>query len=477
MSLKFFNTLTRTKDEFKTIDENEVKMYTCGPTVWNYAHIGNFRTFTFYDLVVRYLKYKGYSVHHIMNITDVDDKTIKGAQKQGISLKEYTDKYTKAFFEDLKTLNITPAEKYPRATDSIDAIVFIIRELMDKGLAYESSGSIYYNVKNFDNYGKLAKLDLSKLKAGASGRVNADEYERDDISDFVLWKGFTEDDGEVYWDTTIGKGRPGWHIECSAMCMHYLGETIDIHCGGIDLIFPHHTNEIAQSEGATGKKFVNYWLHAEFLNMKSDDDDTSLKMSKKLGNIVYLRDLIGLGYSAEAIRWAFLSAHYRQSMDFNFKILDQAERTIESINDFISRLKQIPESKEASFNVDDLIEKSKNKFNDALDDDLHTPQAIASVFELEKAINANFDKIDKKSAEKIIDFLKFFNNIFVVFKFEDDILEKEIEDLIKQRQEARKNKDFIESDRIRDRLLKQNIILEDTKDGVIWKRKASKDNC
>ena len=472
MSLQFFNTLTRTKEEFNTINEKEVKLYTCGPTVYNYAHIGNFRTFLFYDTLVRYLKYKGYNVHHIMNITDVDDKTIKGSQEQNIKLKEYTDRYTKAFFNDLELLKITPAEKYPRATESIDSIVFMIRELMDKGLAYESSGSIYFNVKNFKDYGKLAKLDLDNLKAGASGRINIDEYERDNISDFVLWKGYTENDGEVYWETTIGKGRPGWHIECSAMSIHYLGETIDIHCGGIDLIFPHHTNEIAQSEGATGKKFVNYWMHSEFLNMKSGNDDSSLKMSKKLGNIIFLRDLIGLGYSPEAIRWALINAHYRQKIDFNLKILDQAENTIESIQDFIRRLQQIDTNKEDKIeNIDKIIETSKNKFDNSMDDDLHTPEAVASIFELIKEVNIKFNDIGKDSADKILNYLKIVNNVLTTFNFEEDSIEDEITTLIEQRQQARKDKNFVEADRIRDRLLQKGIVLEDTPDGVKWKRK------
>ncbi|MEM7819165.1 MAG: cysteine--tRNA ligase, partial [Candidatus Aenigmatarchaeota archaeon] len=289
MVLKLFNTLTRKKEVFKPIKKNEVRMYTCGPTVYDFAHIGNFRTYVWQDILKRWLLFKGFKVKHVMNLTDIDDKTIKGAREQGISLREFTEKYIKAFFEDSKTLNLLPADVYPRATEHIREIVELIKILIEKGYAYKGEdGSIYYDISKFKDYGKLSKLKIKELKAGA--RVKSDSYTKEEAYDFALWKAWDPEDGEVFFETEIGKGRPGWHIECSAMSMKYLGETFDIHTGGVDLIFPHHENEIAQSEAATGKKFVNYWLHAEHLIVEGR------KMSKSLGNFYTLRDLLAKGY-------------------------------------------------------------------------------------------------------------------------------------------------------------------------------------
>ncbi|RMF88331.1 MAG: cysteine--tRNA ligase, partial [Nitrospinota bacterium] len=316
--LKFYNSLTRRKEEFHPIEPGRVRMYTCGPTVYDYAHIGNFRAYIFEDILRRYLKYKGYQVTQVMNITDVDDKTIRESRRRGMSLKEFTSFYVQAFFEDLETLNIERAEYYPAATEHIDQMVALIKRLIENGHTYEVDGSIYFRISTFPAYGRLAGLDAVQLQGGASGRVDADEYGKEDVRDFVLWKAWREEDGDVFWETELGKGRPGWHIECSAMSMHYLGEHFDIHTGGIDNLFPHHENEIAQSEAATKKPFVNYWLHCQHLLVNN------AKMSKSLGNFYTLRDLLERGYKPKAIRYALLSTHYRQQHNFTFEGLAAA---------------------------------------------------------------------------------------------------------------------------------------------------------
>jgi cysteinyl-tRNA synthetase len=310
--IHFFNTLTRQKESFTPIEEGKAKIYTCGPTVYDFAHIGNFRAFLFDDLLKRWLEYRGFEVVHVMNITDVDDKTIKGSRKRNVPLREYTDYYMKAFFEDIDTLKIERANYYPRATEHIPEMVALIKRLMERGYAYKGEdGSIYYAISKFKEYGKLSRIKVDDLKAGA--RVKVDEYGKEEAQDFALWKAWTQEDGEVFWDTEIGKGRPGWHIECSAMSMKYLGETFDIHCGGVDNMFPHHENEIAQSEAATGKKFVNYWLHNEHLLVEGK------RMGKRFGNYYTLRDLLKMGYDPKAIRYLLILTHYRQQFNFTFE--------------------------------------------------------------------------------------------------------------------------------------------------------------
>ncbi len=464
MALKFYNTLSRTKEEFRPIKEGEISIYTCGPTIYNYVHIGNLKTFLFEDVLVRYLRYKGYNVNHIMNLTDVDDKTIRNSKKENLSLKDYTDKYRKAFFEDLETLNIAPATKYPAATEHIDDMVELVDTLIKKDYAYEADGSIYFRIDKFNDYGKLANLDKKKLRSGASGRVLDDEYEKESISDFVLWKAYSEDDGDVYWETKVGKGRPGWHLECSAMSKKYLGDTFDIHCGAVDLIFPHHTNEIAQSEAATGKKFVNYWIHGEFLNMGDE------KMSKKLGNIVYLRDLLEKGYKPDAIRYYLISSHYRMPMTFKMEGLTSAENTLKRLNDFIHRCKNVSEAKESSSKVDEILQKTKSDFENAMDDDLNVSGALGSLFEMIKNINIEFENVGRKNADDIVGFLKEIDKVLGVMKFEEELLDDEIQKLIDERMQCRKDKDFKRADEIRDILTEQGIALEDTKDGTVWKR-------
>ncbi len=472
MGLKIYNTLNRKKEEFKPIDENNVGIYTCGLTVYNYGHIGNFRSFLFEDLLVRYLVYKGYNVTHVMNITDVDDKTIKNSKKNNLSLYEYTNKYTDAFFEDVETLNMRKAEHYPKATEHIKEMLNLIEKIEEKGRAYKTSdNSVYFKISEMKDYGKLSKIDRSQLKEGASGRVTADEYDREKISDFTLWKGYTEEDGDVYWESKYGKGRPGWHIECSAMSMKYLGETFDIHCGGIDNMFPHHENEIAQSESATGKKFVNYWMHAEHVLFKSKNTDEE-KMSKSLGNVVYIRDLLKKGYTGRAIRFALISVHYKQQLAYSEDRLIEYQSRLNRYQDFIRRLRQINDTEsENKYIVDNIINKGYENFGKYMDDDLNISPALASMDEVISEINKNFDKLNKSEADKVIDYLKKLNTVLAVFTFEEnDTLDEDVEQLIKEREEARKQKNFQKADDIRNKLKDMGIVLEDTANGTKWKK-------
>jgi len=382
MPLYLYNTLTRQKEEFVPINKNEVGVYTCGPTVYNFVHIGNLRTFLFEDILVRYLRYKGYRVKHIMNITDVDDKTIRNSQKENVSLKEFTDRYANAFFEDIKTLSISPASHYPRATDPlyISEMVLLVKKLLEKGYAYKSEGSVYFSIKKFKDYGKLAHLDMDGLSAGASGRVSSDEYDKENVSDFVLWKAYNENDGDVFWETELGKGRPGWHLECSAMSIKNLGETFDIHTGGIDNCFPHHENEIAQSESATDKKFVKYWMHSAFLNIDNE------KMAKSAGNFFTLRDLIAQGLKPDAIRYALISAHYRMPLNFSNDLLNQSSSAIRRVKDFMSRMGKVKYDADENEELSKLVDRAFLDFEIAMDDDLNISQALAVLFEIIKTL-------------------------------------------------------------------------------------------
>ncbi|MDI6798703.1 MAG: cysteine--tRNA ligase [Candidatus Aenigmarchaeota archaeon] len=467
MAIKFFNTLTRRKEVFKPMKKKEVRMYTCGPTVYNYAHIGNFRTYVWQDILKRWLIYRGFRVKHVMNLTDVDDRTIKGSRKEGISLKEFTERYSKAFFEDSKVLNILPADVYPRATEHIEEIVKLIKILIQKGYAYRGEdGSIYYDISKFKDYGKLSKLRIKELKAGA--RIKADSYTKKEAYDFALWKAWDPEDGDVFWETEIGKGRPGWHTECSAMSMKYLGETFDIHTGGVDLIFPHHENEIAQSEAATGKKFVNYWLHAEHLIVEGK------KMSKSLGNFYTLRDLLEKGYDAIAIRYLLLSTHYKQQLNFTFKGLEAAKNTVESLLNFVSRLKEIKKGKE-SRQVKKLIEEIRKKFEEAMDDNLRINDALAAMFKFVNQINRLIaeNKIGKNNSKAAIDLILDFDKILGLNLKEavkEEKLPKGIQELIKKREEARRKGDWKTADEIRNRIKELGYAIEDTKEGVRWKK-------
>jgi len=464
MSLKLYNTLTRKKEEFKEIKKGYVNIYSCGPTVYNFAHIGNFRANIFADLIRRYIKYKGYKLTHVMNITDVDDKTIRDSKKENLSLKEFTEKYTKYFFDDLKTLNIEKVEVYPRATEHIKEMINLIKKLLEKGYAYKADDAIYYDIKKFKEYGKLSHLKISELKAGA--RVCQDEYDKEHVNDFALWKFWDKEDGDVFWETELGKGRPGWHIECSAMSMKYLGETFDIHTGGVDLIFPHHENEIAQSEAATGKKFVNYWLHNEHLLVDSK------KMSKSLGNFYTLRDLLKKGYSPKSIRYVLMAAHYRQKMNFSFDGLEAADSAIKRLDEFMTNLNDF---KGTNHNpkVAEIIEKTKNDFENAMDDDFNVSIALSAVFDFVKNINTFLmnNEMSKEDAEKAIKFMRGFDSVIGILKDEKkQEISGEIKQLIEKRQEARKNNDYKLADKIRDKLKEKGIILKDTKDGIRWEK-------
>ena len=425
MAIVFYNTLSRKKESFEPIQKGIVKIYTCGPTVYDHAHIGNFRAFVFYDLLHRYLEWKGFEVRHVMNITDVDDKTIKGSRKKGISLKEYTEYYTKVFFEDMKTLNISKFDMYPKATEHIDDMVKLINILLKKGYAYLApDGSIYYSVSKFKEYGKLSGIKVSKLKSGA--RVNQDEYEKKYACDFALWKAYTNEDGDVFWEPEFEingrreriKGRPGWHIECSTMAMKYLGETIDIHAGGVDLIFPHHENEIAQSEAATGKEFSRFWLHNEHVLVNGR------KMSKSLGNFFTLRDLINQGYKPLAIRFALISAHYRSKLNISKEALKHASKAIERIEEFLKIL-ELSEN-EHCCDIDKIIEHTRNRFEKAMDDDLNTPIAIQVIFEFINRINKLIADgyISREDAEKCKNLIMEFNKVLGIIR--EQKIDKEI---------------------------------------------------
>lgn len=401
-----------------------------------------------------------------MNITDVDDKTIKGAQKQKIQLKDFTKKYEDAFFEDLKTLNILPADKFPRATEHVPEMIELTKKLIKKGLAYKADdGSVYYSVGRFKDYGKLAGLDIKKLKTGASGRVSADEYSKENVQDFALWKAYTPDDGKVFWNTELGRGRPGWHIECSAMSMKYLGETFDIHCGGIDLVFPHHQNEIAQSEGATGKRFVRHWVHNEWLLVEGQ------KMSKSLGNFYTLRDVLKKGYDSKAVRYLLLSTHYRQQLNFTFAGLDAAKNAVERLQEAIRNLKNAKTAKDDE-EITLMITKARKQFDDAMDDDLNISEALAVVFEFTKAINKALEAgVSKSDADDAIALLEDFDEILGVMDFTEDVaLTTEQRRMINEREQLRKLGRYNEADKIRARLSRIGIQLDDTSEGVRVKK-------
>ena len=437
--LKLYNTFGRKKQIFKPIKEGEVGVYGCGLTVYNYGHIGNYRTLVGYDVLTRYLKYKGYKVKKVVNITDVDDKTIRDSIREGKSLKEFTDKYIKAFFEDEKSLNIIKADKYPRATEHIKEIVKIIEKLLKKGIAYKSDDGIYFNVKKFKSYGKLSGVKLDKLKS--SDRIDSDEYDKENVSDFALWKFYDNEDGNVFWKTSLGKGRPGWHIECSAMSTKYLGQPFDVHLGGVDLIFPHHENEIAQSEGCCDKKFANYWVHGEWMIVNSK------KMSKSLGNYYTVRDLDDMGYSPLTLRYFYLIGHYRSQVNFTVENLKNAENSLDRLKRIVGELK------------DDGKENSKylKLFEKAMDDDLDTVGALQVLWSLLR---------DDKASGKI----KTIKKMDEVFGL--DLLKKEkieiptdVMKLVKDREKARRDKDWKKADKLRSEIEKKGWKIDDTGEG------------
>lgn len=460
MAFKLFNTLTRKKQVFRPLKPDIVRMYSCGPTVYNFPHMGNYRAYIFADLLRKYLNYKCFKVVQIMNITDVEDKIIRDSQKEGVSLTEFTRRYENAFFEDLEKLRIPKADVHPRATEHINEMVALIRQLLEKGIAYKADDeSIYYNIRKFRNYGKLAQLDKTELLAGASGRILADEYKKEQVQDFALWKAWSPEDGDVFWDTDIGRGRPGWHIECSAMSMKYLGESFDIHTGGVDLVFPHHQNEIAQSEGVTKTTFVKFWVHNEWLLVDGQ------KMSKSLGNFYTLRDVLAKGYDSLAVRYLLLATHYRQSLNFTFEGLDAAKNALERLWDFVRKLKEIKTDGENP-KIEKHIVSAKRKFESSLDNDLEISPALASVFDFVRKINTLIDKskVFKSDADKVLDFLKSIDSVLSILK-DDEAIPQEVLVLVDQREKARAGKNWEAADALRKAITEKGYVVEDTEQG------------
>ena len=460
--MQFFNTLGSRIETFQPRDRDKVRFYACGPTVHDRAHIGNFRTFLFEDILKRYLLYKGFDVEHVMNITDVDDKTILKARKQNLSLREYTEMYTKAFFEDCNTLKIVPANQYPRATEHVPEMVEMIQKLLEKGFAYESRGSVYFRITSFPDYGKLSGLDATGLIDGY--RVDSDEYTKESPKDFVLWK--EKKEGEDFWEAPFGPGRPGWHIECSVMSIQYLGIPIDIHAGGVDLIFPHHENEIAQSEAALGEKFVKYWLHSAHLIVEGE------KMAKSKGNFFTVQDLLEEGYDPVALRYMLIAVHYRKQLNFSDDSLTQARGTLSRLRDFLYRLKHDPFPAGKSPEVERIVDTALTNFEQSLDDDLNISGALAAEFEMIKDLNklADNKEIFAEDIPAVMAAIRKMDQVLGVAEFPADSISEEIEDWIAKRNEARRKKDFRTADEIRNHLLQQGIILEDTPSGTRWKK-------
>jgi cysteinyl-tRNA synthetase len=495
MAIELFNTLSGKVEEFHPLEDNLIRMYACGPTVYDYGHIGNFRTFIVVDTLRRFLKQSGYQLKHVMNITDVDDKIIRNAARDGVTVQEYTKKYRQAFLEDADSLNIEHPEMIVNATDHIPDMAQFIAVLVEKGYAYKTEdGSYYFRIAKFPEYGKLSKKDFAGMTDGA--RVDVDEYEKDNARDFALWK--SPKPGEAFWETEIGPGRPGWHIECSTMSMEYLGDTFDIHLGGEDLVFPHHENEIAQSEAKTGKLFAKFWVHSRFLLVEGE------KMSKKLGNFYTVRDLILLGHKPSSIRYLLMSVPYTKQLNFTFDGLTQAANSVERLRNFKLRLEtsQFPEGNNEK--IATLAQKTADEMRAGLSDDLNTARALGAIFDLVRDVNAAADagEVHKGDIPALLKVLEQFDEIFAVMKDDDaakvraiadwakqegledkistetaelakaaSLSDDEIEKLVAEHSLARKSRDFARSDAIRAQLAENGIILENTKDGVRWKRK------
>lgn len=451
--LQFYNSLTRKKELFIPIEEGKVKLYTCGPTVYDKAHIGNFRTFLFEDFLKRVLLARGYEVLHIMNITDVDDKTIQRTMEEGKSLNDLTNHYSDLFYQDLKTLKVLPANHYPAATEHVDSMISMIEKLIKKGHAYQTEdGSVFFRIGTFKDYGALTNINMKEMKQ--SLRVESDEYGLDNPKDFALWKSYKELDGDVFWNSPWGKGRPGWHIECSVMSTAFLGDHFDIHCGGVDNKFPHHENEIAQSVCANDTPFVNIWLHSEFLMVDGG------KMSKSLGNFYCISDLIDKGFTPEEFRYTMLSGHYRTKINFTLDKRHEAKASIKRIQALKDRLSNLPKNRSKEFPIEKL------NFDIALDNDLDAPNALAIFFEWIRATNSALD-IDDHSKEYVargLNFISYFNNIFDVLN-ESVTIPKDLMDMVAERELARKNKDWSKSDALRDKIASMGWALKDTPSG------------
>ena len=461
MPLQFYNSLKRKKEIFQPIKKGKVGLYTCGPTVYDYAHIGNFRTFMFEDLLKRWLLHLRYDVKHVMNITDVDDKTIKKAKQMKVSLSRITDKYTQYFMEDLKWLKMIPADIYPTATESIPKMISMIERLLEKGFAYrEDDGSVYFNISSFPNYGRLTQINISEQRTG--DRVMEDEYDKDAPQDFALWKGWKEEDGEVVWDAPWGRGRPGWHIECSAMSSESLGDHFDIHCGGVDNMFPHHENEIAQSQCATDQPFVNFWLHSEFLMLDGG------KMSKSLGNFYRISVLKELGFTAESIRYQLLAGHYRSKITFSIDKKHEGDKVVQRLSDFYTRLQKMNANESSTGSMPEAY----SKFRDRMNDDLDSPQALAVFFDWMKTVNGKIDKnvITDSELGEAWEFLVAFDSVFGFIQNQDFEIPDKINLLLNKRQKARDEDNWVESDLIREQLKEKGWIVDDTTDGQNLKK-------
>ena len=450
-----FNSLTRRNEELVPLADNTIRLYTCGPTVYNFAHIGNFRAYTFEDILRRVIQFNGMKIKQVMNLTDVDDKTIKGANAKGVALTDYTKTYKDAFFADLAKLNIQPAEVYPAATDHIPEMIALVEKLMEKGVAYQSEDkSVYFKVREFPGYGKLAHIDFDHQQTGL--RCAADEYDKENVGDFALWKAWEESDGPVGWDSPWGRGRPGWHIECSAMSMKYLGETFDLHTGGIDNLFPHHENEIAQAEAATGKEFVKTWMHCAHLKVNGE------KMSKSAGNFFTLRDLIEKGWSGREIRYVLINAHYRSGLNFAFDALEDARKALKRIDECVERLEAATASGGAQNGAtDETTAKVIADFTAAVNDDLNIPKAMASLFELVRYANATGDKSALAAFRRMDEVL----GVIFFGKSAKAEVPAEVQSLLDARAEARKARNWAESDRLRDEIAALGWLVKDSKEG------------
>lgn len=481
MPLRFYNTLTRREEEFVPLEPGKVGMYVCGPTVYAPPHIGNLRTFFFADVLHRYLEYRGFEVRYVMNLTDVDDKTIRGALQQGVSLAEYTRPYIELLFENLDTLGIARADAYPRATEHVPGMIRLIERLIERGLAYQADGSVYFDISAFADYGKLSKIDPASMRRGE--RVAADEYEKGDVRDFALWKAAKPEDEQVgaVWETPWGRGRPGWHIECSVMSMEHLGETFDIHGGGVDLIFPHHEDEIAQSEGATGKPFVRYWLHGEFLQIEGE------KMAKSLGNVFTLAQLLEHGVRPSAIRYLFLTAHYRSRLNFSFEGLAAAAEAVRRLHGTRARLREHP-ARTGGDPTDTprlhaAADAALGAFARAMDDDLNTSVGLAALNHFATEVNARLDELEARpisEAERdaALDAFRRFDSVFGFLELAEREAAAEldpefvawVEERLAAREAARRQRDFAAADAIRAELAARGLVVEDTPQGPRWRR-------
>ncbi len=469
MMMKIYDTKLEKKVELRPEVDNTLRMYTCGPTIYNFAHIGNLRTYVFEDLLRRTILFSGMKLFHVMNLTDIDDKTIRSSIAANLPLKVFTDQFQEAFFEDLRELNIQPAEVYPAATDHVEEMISMIDSLLNKGYAYTSGdGNVFYRISKFKEYGALSHICLDELKVGASNRVDLDEYDKENISDFVLWKAYEPDrDGDIFWDSPWGRGRPGWHIECSAMAIKYLGETIDLHVGGVDNIFPHHENEIAQSEACTGKCFSRHWMHSYHLIVNGK------KMSKSLGNFYTLRDLLEKGYTGREIRYLLLSTHYRTQLNFTFEGLDGARQTLRRIDDFVERMQKIETINGHFTDVKSLVEDLKNRFREEIFDDLNISAAISHLFDFIRKIHSENDQgnIGQKEAQIVLATMKELDQILGVVEKKEVPIPKEVLKLFEDRENARKRKDWALSDRLRQEIETLGFVIEDSRSGSCVKKR------